>query len=306
MVTDMNAPLPHAFPILDLDVLRTFAAIADTGSFSTAANTVFRTPSAVSMQIKKLEEMLGRALFNRDARSVSLTADGEILLGFARRMLALNNEAVANFVVPDVRGVARVGAPDDIGERILPTVLKRFACSHPGVSVDVVIDQSTNLRRRMEERRLDIALFNCSPKTPAAANGEILFEESLVWAGAKGGTAHRRDPLPVSIWEDGCAWRANALEALEREGRDYRVAYLSGHVSAQRAAIVADLAVAPLPRSAVGQGFAILGSGDGLPSLGRYQVAMAVAPGAPSHVQAVADHFRAAFEEHAKDTRPQA
>lgn len=293
----MNAPLPHALPILDLDVLRTFAAIVDTGSFSTAANTVFRTPSAVSMQIKKLEDVLGRPLFIRDARSVSLTADGEVLLGFARRMLALNNQAVSNFVLPDVRGVARVGAPDDIGERILPPVLKRFACSHPGVSVDVVIDQSVNLRRRMAERRLDITLLTCGHRIPEPDGAEILMEEPLVWSGAKGGTAHLRDPLPVSMWEDGCAWRAEALEALEREGRDYRIAYLSGHVSAQRAALVADLAVAPLPKSSIGGRIVALGREEGLPPIGSYKVGMLVARDAPAHVEAVADHFRAVFEE---------
>lgn len=294
----MNAPLPHALPILDLDVLRTFTAIADTGSFSTAANTVFRTPSAVSMQIKKLEETLGRALFIRDARSVSLTSEGEMLLGFARRMLALNNEAVANFIVPEIHGLARVGAPDDVGERILPSVLKRFACTHPGVSVDVVIDQSSNLRRRMDERRLDIALFTCGERVPAPANSEILLEEPLVWAGAKGGTAHLRDPLPLSMWEDGCAWRGAALEALQRDGRDYRVAYMSSHVSAQRAALTADLAIAPLPRSAIDGRVVALGPTDGLPTLGTYQVGMLVAPDAPAHVEAVADHFRAVFEEY--------
>lgn len=138
----MTAPVQHPLPMLDIDVLRTFVAIADTGSFSSAANAVFRTPSAVSMQIKKLEEQLGVAVFDRDARSVTLTSDGEILLGYARRLLALNREAVSKFVAPTVTGVVRLGSPDDIGECVLPLVLKRFSESHPGVTVDVVIDQT--------------------------------------------------------------------------------------------------------------------------------------------------------------------
>src|SRR5690606_36877221 len=109
----MNTPLNHPLPLLELDVLRTFVAIAETGSFTTAAGAVFRTPSAVSLQIKKLEETLGRSLFSRDARSVSLTADGEVLIGYARRLLAINHEAVSKFVVPDIRGVVRLGSPDD-------------------------------------------------------------------------------------------------------------------------------------------------------------------------------------------------
>ena len=105
----MNAPLNHPMPLLELDVLRTFVAIAETGSFTTAANAVYRTPSAVSMQIKKLEDILGRSVFSRDARSVSLTTDGEMLLGYARRMLAINREAVSKFIVPDIVGVVRLG-----------------------------------------------------------------------------------------------------------------------------------------------------------------------------------------------------
>ena len=122
----MNAPLNHPMPLLELDVLRTFVAIAETGSFTTAANAVYRTPSAVSMQIKKLEDILGRSVFSRDARSVSLTTDGEMLLGYARRMLAINREAVSKFIVPDIVGVVRLGSPDDYGERVLPLCAEAF------------------------------------------------------------------------------------------------------------------------------------------------------------------------------------
>ncbi|MGO4841268.1 LysR substrate-binding domain-containing protein, partial [Rhizobiaceae sp. 2RAB30] len=125
---------------------------------------VFRTQSAVSMQIKKLEDILGRAVFSRDARSVSLTTDGEMLLGYARRMLSINREAVSKFIIPDITGVVRLGSPDDYGERVLPHVLKRFAQSHPSIAVDVVIDQSSNLRRRMDDRTLDITLLTNSFK----------------------------------------------------------------------------------------------------------------------------------------------
>ncbi len=291
----MNAPLNHPLPLLDLDVLRTFVAIAETGSFTTAANAVYRTPSAVSMQIKKLEDILGRSVFSRDARSVALTTDGEMLLGYARRLLAINREAVAKFIIPDIVGVVRLGSPDDYGERVLPHVLKRFAQSHPSIAVDVVIDQSINLRRRMDDRMLDITLLTNSYKA-SAVGAEVLLTEPIVWAGAKGGCAHMREPLPVSIWEEGCAWRADALEALGRDGRDYRVAYMSSHTAAQRAAIMADLAVAPLPKSFLGDDMVELGPKDGLPTIGNYNLAMVVSPDASAPVKAVADHIRATFE----------
>ena len=291
----MNAPLNHPLPLLDLDVLRTFVAIAEKGSFTTAATAVYRTPSAVSMQIKQLEDILGRSVFARDARSVSLTTDGEMLLGYARRLLAINREAVLKFIVPDIVGVVRLGAPDDYGERVLPHVLKRFAQSHPSIAVDVTIDQSINLRRRMDDRALDLTLLTNSYKT-SAIGAEVLLTEPIVWAGAKGGSAHLRDPLPVSVWEEGCVWRAGALEALGRQGINYRVAYMSAHAAGQRAAILADLAVAPLPGSFLGSDMVALGQKDGLPEIGNYSLAMVVTPDASAPVKAVADHIRATFE----------
>ncbi|TKT80053.1 LysR substrate-binding domain-containing protein [Aquamicrobium sp. LC103] len=290
----MNAPLNHPLPLLDLDVLRTFVAIAETGSFTLAANAVFRTPSAVSMQIKKLEDILGRSVFMRDARSVSLTQDGEMLLGYARRILALNREAVSKFIIPDISGVVRLGSPDDYGERVLPNVLKRFAQSHPSVAVDVVIDQSSNLRRRLAERQLDITLFTVCRNIPPEA--EVLLTEPIVWGGAKGGCAHMREPLPLSIWEDGCAWRADALEALGRDGRDYRIAYMSAHTAGQRSAILSDLAIAPFPKSFIGDDIVALGPKEGLPELSNYSLAMIVAHDASAPVKAAADHIRATFE----------
>lgn len=298
----MNAPLNHPLPLLDLEVLRTFVAIAETGSFTTAASVVFRTPSAVSMQIKKLEDVLGRSVFSRDARSVTLTADGEMLLGYARRMLAINREAVSKFIVPDISGVVRIGSPDDYGERVLPHVLKRFAQSHPSIAVDVVVDQSGNLRRRMDDRELDITLVTKSTKNPMPG-AEVLLTEPVVWAGAKGGCAYLREPLPVSIWEEGCAWRGSALEALGREGRNYRIAYMSAHTTGQRSAIMADLAVAPLPKSFLGCEMVELSAKDGLPEIGTYSLAMFVTSDASMPVTAAANHIRETFDVYAETGR---
>ena len=290
----MNAPLNHPLPLLDLDVLRTFVAIAETGSFTLAASSVFRTPSAVSMQIKKLEEILGVSVLSRDARSVSLTRDGEMLMGYARRMLSLNREAVSKFIVPDIEGVVRLGSPDDFGERALPNVLKRFARTHPSIAVDVTIDLSSNLRRRMGNRQLDLTLLTSCRNMPAEA--EILLNEPVVWAGAKGGSAHLCEPLPVSLWEEGCVWRADALEALGRAGRDYRIAYMSAHTAGQRAAILADLAIAPLPRSFIGEDIVALGPEAGLPPLSSYTLAMVIDPDAQPAVLAAAEHIRETFK----------
>ncbi len=300
----MNVPVNHPLPILDLDVLRTFVMIADTGSFSAAANAVFRTPSAVSMQIKKLEELLGATVFERDARSVRLTRDGETLLGYARRMLALNREAVSRFITPSIFGVVRLGSPDDIGEYVLPSVLKRFAETHPRVVVDVVIDQSANLRKRFEERTLDLTLINLAenvlPDAKYSAAAEILFSEQLVWAGARCGTAYQRDPLPLSMWEEGCAWRSSALARLDKAGKPYRIAYMSSHSTGQKAAIQSDLAVAPFARSLLGDGLMVLDETHGLPALGQYHLGMLVADDAGAHILAVSEQLRALFDNYRK------
>jgi DNA-binding transcriptional LysR family regulator len=292
----MNAPFRPSLPLLDNDVLRTFVAIAETGNFSTAAEAVLRTPSAVSMQIKKLEEQLRTTLFLRDARSVSLTQHGEMLLSYARRMIALSNEAVSRFVMSELSGVVRLGAADDIAERLLPAILKDFGATFPGIMVDVTVDMSSSLRRRMEEQRLDLALINCATK-PFPTEGEVVYRENLVWAGAKCGTAHLRDPLPISIWEDGCIWRQEAISRLEAMKRPYRIAYLSANTMAQRAAVVSDLAIAPFPRSYITDDMTVLGPKEGVPELITFDIRLVTAPNLSVPGKAVAESIREAYGE---------
>jgi DNA-binding transcriptional LysR family regulator len=291
----MNVSLHHPFPLLDLDVLRTFVAIADTGSFAAAAETVFRTPSAVSMQIKKLEEMLGRAVFIRDSRSVKLTRDGEVLLEHGRRLLALNRELVAKFRAPDIAGEVRLGAPDDAAERFLPTMLSRFGESHASVTVNVIVENSNPLIERVRRKDIDIALVTCAPTHPGSELAEVLLRERLVWAIRKGGVAAEKTPLPVSVWEEGCIWRKAGLEGLDKQGRAYRIAFHSAYISGQRAAILADLAVAPLPVSSLTGEIIEAGPEYGLPPLPEYTLGMILAEGASAPVLAAADQLRASF-----------
>lgn len=295
----MNAP--ETRPTLaqapaDIDLLRTFLAIAETGSFSRAAERVFRTPSAVSMQVKKLEETLGTAVFERDSRSVRLTQSGELLVGYARRILALSNEMMARFVMSEMEGTVCLGAPDDYGERIMPQVLKRFAETHPNVRVDVIIETTPLLKKRFEAGQLDVMVYTAG-SGPAGEGEHLLLEEELVWAGVRGGCAWERDPLPLSMWEDGCAWRAGAVRALGEIGRNFRTAYMTAHTQAQRAAIASDLAIAPFPKSFITEPLIVLGEKQGLPKLGTYQIRMRVKDNAGCCSSAVADHVIACFDE---------
>jgi len=285
-----------SLPLLELDLLKTLVAIAETGNFSSAAEVVFLTPSAVSMQVKKIEELVERTIFIRDSRSVSLTQDGLLLLEHARRVIALNNEMVARFVTPDLAGVVRMGAPDDAAERLLPEMLRRFSQSHPCVTVDVVVDDSQHLISRVKKGKLDLALITCDAGFDDGRDAEILMREKLVWAGLKSGVAAERNPLPVSVWEEGCIWRTAGLNSLEENGIQHRVAFQSANISGQKAAILADLAVAPIPISSIGGDIIQVAKMASLPPLPDYAMGMMLANNLSEPAKAAAEHLRACFE----------
>ena len=283
-------------PLLELDLLKTLIAIAETGNFSSAADAVFRTPSAISMQVKKIEEIVERPVFIRDSRSVSLTPDGLLLLEHARRVLALNNEMIARFVTPDIAGVVRMGAPDDAAERLLPEMLRRFSQSHPCVTVDVVVDDSQHLIERVKQSKLDLSLITCDAGFDDGREAEILMREKLVWAGLKSGVAAEQNPLPVSVWEEGCIWRTAGLKSLEDNGVQHRVAFQSANISGQKAAILADLAVAPIPVSSIGGDIVQVSKLNNLPALPDYAMGMMLAENMSEPAKAAAEHLRACFE----------
>ncbi len=289
----MDEPRRENLPLLELDILRTFVAIADTGNFTTAAEAVLRTPSAVSMQIKKLEDMLGATLFRRDARAVTLTHHGEILLSAARRMLAMNNEIVGRFVRPHMNGVVNLGAPDDIGDLVLPEVLRRFAEAYPMVAVDVRIEGSETLRRHVAEGKLDIALFNC---TAGNFNGE--GETALSRKAGLGGKEVRQclHALPHSGFGVGSGMHL----ALEGARRTRQVGPGLSHCLSQRPSHGAARShtrgyrhrpACPLSDRRRHGG---TGRGAGAPDIGYYDVGMVMRAGAPETVDALAEYIRGA------------
>jgi DNA-binding transcriptional LysR family regulator len=279
---------------LELDLLRTLVAIADTGSFNRAARAVFRTPSAVSMQMKKLEEQVGQPLFAKNGRSVVLTPDGEALLGYARRILKLADEALLRFRAPEIRGTIRLGAPDDYASLFLPDILSRFAASHPNVEVDVVCQSSGELVTLLEDRSLDVALISAGHGQ--ASGGVTVYREDLGWVGLKHGCAHEKNPIPLAISHVGCCWRRQALDALDRAGVAYRIAYTSKHYVGQLAAVMAGLAIAPFPLSSLSGELKILGEESGLPRIGRYEIELHRSPAAKGPLfDALACHIEGNF-----------
>ena len=275
--------------------MRSFAVISEFGSFSAAARRVNRTPSAISMQMKKLEEQLGRQLFVREGRTVRLTADGETLLTYARDMLRLNEAALARFHEPAIEGLVRFGAPDDFGTQYVPPILRRFADTHPLVEVEVVLGTSRDLMSRFDAGKLDLTLITSVPGGINDGIGEIVYVEQLVWVGLKGGKACQLPSVPLALADTGCCWREAAIEELSAAGIDYRIAYTSETVLGQQAALVADLAIAPMPMTMITPQFEILGSKQQLPSLPSYHVCLCQPSGIGAAANAFGQHVRDSF-----------
>ncbi|MFE8071144.1 LysR substrate-binding domain-containing protein [Marinobacteraceae bacterium S3BR75-40.1] len=284
-----------SFPLLESDLLRTFLTIAETHSFSRAAELVHRTPSAVSMQMKRLETMLERPLFRREGRRVELTPEGDRLISYARRLLQLNEEAVASFLAPDVEGRVRFGAADDFGTRFLPQILSRFATTHPHVEVDVALAPSRELVRRQDAGDLDLTLISAGHVSAETELTQVVFSEPLVWVGRSGGVAHERDPIPLALSSVGCAWRSIATRAMDQAGLSYRIAYNSEHCQGQLAAVLADLAVAPMPVSRALPPLRQLGPQDGFPGLTNYSILLRRQPEISEAAQALAGHVEDSF-----------
>ncbi|MEP5761564.1 MAG: LysR substrate-binding domain-containing protein [Litoreibacter sp.] len=232
---------------LNLEALRSFVAICETGSFRRAAARVHKSPSAVSLQIGKLEELLGARLLDRDARHVSLTEQGGTLLGQARRLLGLNDETLALFSRSPLVGRLCLSAPHDLGVSLVPGLLRRLAEVHPGVHVDVRLGTSEVVQKGIANGSVNLALFNDVGASTIQAHE--LFSEPLKWLVLDGGCAVQQNPLPLAVAEVGCAWRDAALNALQTADRAYRVAYSSDTSMGQVAALRADLAIAALPLS---------------------------------------------------------
>lgn len=291
----MNAPVTHNTPLLELDLLKTLIAIAETGNFSAAAEVVHRTPSAVSMQVKRMEEILGRPVFKRDSRSVELTNDGVFLAEHARRVLALNRDAMARFIAPEVSGEVRLGMSDDISDRYLTDILRGYDMNHPGIRLDIMVDNSERLIKSVTSGALDIILVNDHAKEKYTTNGEVLASDQLVWAGLKGGIAGEKNPVPICVWEEGCFWRAEALKSIEATGRDYRVAFQSSHITGQKAAILSDLVIAPMPRSSLNGAIVEVGEQYGLPPMELSDVILQLANNKTEAMAVVVEHIRSSF-----------
>lgn len=257
-------------PDLQIDWLRCFLAVVDTGSLSAAAGEIHRSQSAVSMQIRKLEDAAGHRLLVRGPGGVQVTPHGQKLLGYARRIIDLAAEARAGLAGEELTGRVRLGVPDDYAARYLTPVLRRFAPRHAGVEIELDCEQSTRLIPRVAAGELDLALVS----RDTARRGTLLFHEPLVWVGSPQIELWRRDPLPVAVYEEESLARRGALNTLARQGRRFRVVYNSSSLAGQIAAVESGLAIAVLTQCSVPDHLQILGTAEGLGPLEPMQVAV--------------------------------
>ncbi|MGE0118680.1 MAG: LysR substrate-binding domain-containing protein [Dongiaceae bacterium] len=257
-------------PLLDLALLRSFVAIAETESITAAASVVGRSQGAVSQQLQRLEALFGCKLVDRSAAKLSLTSSGEKLLAKANRALLLNDEIVASMTDTDFAGEVRLGAAYDIVAAVLPEALRRFREARPDVRVHLTSDTSRGLMARLKNGEIDLAL---TTDRVDDGRGRMLFRERLVWVGAPDGLAYRAKPLTVALGDERCAFRSATIETLARAGLDWRPICQSGGLEAVQATLQADLAIAPFLKRTAPPGLAVLTSRR-LPVLPEFHVVL--------------------------------
>jgi DNA-binding transcriptional LysR family regulator len=274
---------------LDLDQLQTFITICDTGSFTRAADEVHRTQSAVSMQMRRLEERVGRPLFEKDGRTNRLTEDGERLLAYARRMMHLNRETLAAFDDRALEGTVRIGTPDDYADRFLPEIMARFSRCNPRVELTVICEPTPGLVDHIRRGNLDLAIVT---HDVTKGQSEVVRREPLLWVSSANHAVHEEAVLPMAFGRPTCIWRRAACEVLNRMDREYRVLFSSYSATVITAAVLSGLAVSVLPECALRPGMRVLGETEGFGPLPDCQIGLMRAHAArPEIVDAVARHI---------------
>jgi molybdate transport repressor ModE-like protein len=295
--------MPTPLPPFDLDLLRTFVAIADNGGFTRAAERVGRTQSTVSLQVKKLEEGLGRRVFDREGGGRGgeprLTPAGEILLNYARQVLRLCDEARSRIMDPGMEGTVRLGTPEDFATVHLPNILARFARAHPRVSLEVNCDFTVNLLDEFSKGLYDLVLFKREPqgvrgqRHAGPAGGIGVWREVLVWTASPRLIVDRSGVLPLVLAPVPDLYRKRAIAALDAAQRPWRIVYTSPSLAGLQAAVSAGLGVTVLPKEMVPSGFVLLSEAEHrLPSLPDTEIVLYRAPGALSRpAELLAEHI---------------
>jgi DNA-binding transcriptional LysR family regulator len=279
-------------PTLDPDLLRAFVAVADHRSFTRAAAALNRTQSAVSMQIKRLEDRLQAELFRRSKSNVDLSAAGEGLLGYARRILTLNEEAVGRLRDHAIEGVVRLGVMDDYGTLVVPPLLASFVAGYPRIHIEM----ETGLTSSMPGRLGDVYDLVIAMHPEGRGDGEFLRREQAVWAASPRQPLEISEPLPLALYPQGCLFRKWAMEALDAAGRPWRLAFVSHSLAAVEAISAQGLAVTVVKASTFPSKLRRLTERDGMPILPAADIRLHRAPNLSRPASLLADHLGAALK----------
>lgn len=256
---------------MDSDLLRSFVAFAECGSFNRAADRIGRTPSAFSMQMKRLEDIVGSTLFEREGRNVLLTADGITFVGYARRMLSLQDEAMGKMRGQDSSRPIRIGCPDDYTQKILPVVLRAIRMTHPDAKFFISVNPTILLHRMLDQGELDISIISRSEK---GEEGYFLRHEPGVWVSSPIHKQHLANPLSLVLPAEDCKFHAWAIDAISKADRPFTL-FATTRQAASLLHLVRDgLGVAALAAASVTDEFQILESRDGFPPLPAVGVAL--------------------------------
>ena len=264
---------------LDLVLLRSFIVVAEKRSMTVAAQHLHISQGAVSQQIRRLEEVLGAALFIRDRRTLRLAPLGERLLTKAQQMLALNQQILAEVKGSTLQGRVRLGVPYDLAGDWIAPILKAFIEANAQVELTLKCASSVELRAEVDKGTLDLAIIE---EAAAGASGECLVIDRLVWVGASGGTAYLNEPLAVSLVAETCAFREPVIAALEGQDRHWKMVFDNGNLETTRAMVGSDLAVSAWLKSAVPLGLEVLPAQAQLPELPPFVISLVRAKGTAS------------------------
>jgi DNA-binding transcriptional LysR family regulator len=255
---------------LDVTTLRSFVAVADLGGVTKAAGFLHLTQSAVSMQLKRLEELIGVGLLDRSGRGIALTAEGEQLLGYARRMVTLNDEVIRRLTHEEFEGQITLGVPTDIVYPVVPRAMQQFAAAYPRVKVHLVSSYTRDLKPRFDKGEIDIILTT-EGETGAGAEG--LCTLPLVWIGAPGGATWRRRPLRFASGEK-CLFRSHAIRMLDEAGIEWEMAVATSSERTVEATVSADLGIMAMIEGTQAPYFEVIEHGGALPDLGVQHINM--------------------------------
>ncbi|MCD0417233.1 LysR family transcriptional regulator [Rubrivivax sp. JA1024] len=262
--------------MLDLELLRSFVSVVEAGGFTRAGERVHRTQSTISQQIKRLEDDLGQQLLDRSGKDVLPTEAGERLLSYARRLLALAEEARDVVGRPSTEGAVRLGIPEDFALYRLPRLLGSFSRARPGLRLDVRADQSLNLKRDLDRGDLDLVLFK---REAGGSDAIAVWPERVYWVNSKNHPCNAKaDSLPLIFFPGGCLYRTRAIHAIEATGRRWHMAYSSANLAGIQAAVAAGLGLSILSEISIQADHRKLTARDGFPPIDRTELALIAAP----------------------------